>query len=355
MKVLTSNTSKRYNIYIGNDIISQIKSLLSENAISYNKICIVTDDIVQDLYLNELKAALDGDNICSYVIKNGEASKSADNLMELIDFYCENKLTRSDLIIALGGGVIGDLVGFSASVYLRGVKFVQIPTTLLSQVDSSVGGKTAINVKHGKNLMGSFYMPNMVLCDVKTLKTLSNTIFADGMAEVIKYACIANKDLLSDINKLNANSLDYSLLSDIVAECISMKINVVEQDELDLGLRMTLNFGHTFGHAVEKHCGYGTYTHGQAVAIGMVHITKLSENCKITEKGSADKIKAVLEKFNLPTTCPLTNEELYSLCGSDKKNLGKNINLILLNEIGKCFIHKLSYENFHEFLQSEGA
>ncbi len=353
MKILTSNTSKRYNIYVGNDILSQIKSLLQQDNLSYNKICIVTDDVVSNLYLDEVKNAFASDDVCTYIVKNGEASKNSENLLKLIDFYCESKLTRSDLIIALGGGVIGDLVGFSASVYLRGIKFVQIPTTLLAQVDSSVGGKTAINVTHGKNLMGSFYMPNMVLCDVKTLSTLNDLIFADGMAEVIKYACIGNADLISTILRLNPSDIDYTLLTEIVSECIAMKINVVEQDEHDLGLRMTLNFGHTFGHAVEKHFGYGNYTHGQGVAIGMVHITKLSEAHGLTEKGTSQKIIDVLCKFNLPCDCPLSNSQLLSLCANDKKNMGKNINLIILNHIGKCFIHKLSYDDFGKFLDLE--
>lgn len=346
MQIIDVNVSKPYKVFVGENILENTASII-ENICDYKNIVIITDDIVEKLYLDTLKKSFPKDTqIFSFTIKNGEQSKCAENLFEIWSFLAKNHITRSDLIIALGGGVVGDLTGFIASTYLRGVKYLQIPTTLLSQVDSSVGGKTAINIPQGKNLVGSFYQPIAVICDINTLSTLSDKIFSDGMGEVIKYGCIYDKDLFNLINDID----DKRILEKVITKCISIKSKVVCQDEFDTGLRMILNFGHTIGHAVEKYHNFTDYTHGQAVAIGMVYITKLSEKFGATPLGTSDKIKTLCEKSNLPTECDVPNDILFDICCVDKKNLNNVINLIFLKDIGECYIQKLNHTEFKDFL-----
>ena len=346
MHTLTIQTKPAYPVYIGSDLIRNTGSLV-QNLGDFERVCVVTDDNVEKLYLQTVLDSF-GEKVqtASIVIPHGEQSKCLASLGKLYDFFADQKMTRSDLIIALGGGVVGDLTGFAASSFLRGVKYVQIPTTLLAQVDSSVGGKTAIDIPAGKNLVGSFYQPSAVLCDIDTLSTLSDTIFSDGCAEIIKYACIYDASLFDLIYQIH----DRDILEKIITRCLEIKAEVVAEDEKDTGVRMILNFGHTLGHAVEKKYHFSTYTHGQGVAIGMVKITKLSEKAGLTAPGTVKKIAELCQAMKLPIDCEISNEELFDICCLDKKNLHHMIHLILLKEIGSCFIHKLSREEFSDFL-----
>lgn len=348
MQKITVDTKKSYDIYVGEHLLAQTAQLLGEIT-SFAQVVIVTDDIVADLYLDTVKQSFpDQSIVSSFVIKNGEQSKNAENLLALYDFMAEQNITRSDLVIALGGGVVGDLTGFCASSFLRGIKYVQIPTTLLAQVDSSVGGKTAINIKAGKNLVGSFYQPIAVLCDTATLSTLSDPIFSDGVAEIIKYGCIYDRTLFDRISEIR----NKETLEQIIVRCIEIKAEIVKQDEFDLGLRMILNFGHTLGHAVEKYYDFTTYTHGQGVAIGMVKITALSEAAGYTQKGTTKQIVSLLKQFQLPTTCALPDKKALELCCHDKKNINNAIHLILLKEIGSCIVQKMRIEELSSFLNT---
>lgn len=346
MQTIEIQTSHPYPVFVGSNLISNIAQML-EPVCKYQKVAIVTDDIVEKLYLDQvIRSFPNSDHVFSIVFPNGEQTKNSENLLKLYAFYTEKQITRSDLIIALGGGVIGDLTGYSAATYLRGVKYIHIPTTLLAQVDSSVGGKTAINIPQGKNLVGSFYQPVAVFCDIDTLSSLSEVNFSSGVAEVIKYGCIYDKALFDQISKIR----NPETLVKIITRCIKIKAEVVNQDEFDTGLRMILNFGHTIGHAVEKQYHFSTYTHGQAVAIGMVKMTQLSEKAGLTEPGTAQQIAALCQQFGLPTDCEISQEELFASCCLDKKNMNTTIHIILLKQIGECFIHQIPHDQFQEFL-----
>ncbi len=288
---------------------------------------LLTDDTVNALYGERVEASLAsaGFTVVRYVIPHGEASKSATNLIALLEKMATEHLTRADCLVALGGGVVGDLGGFAAAVYLRGIRFVQIPTTLLSMVDASVGGKTAIDLSAGKNLAGAFHQPSLVLCDPDLLATLPPETFADGMAEVIKYAFISDRPLY---DLLASEATDGDRLSEIVRLCIEDKRRVVEADETDRGERQLLNLGHTVGHAVEA-CSHFEISHGSAVAIGMVIMARASEKIGVAAPGTTHALTALLDKYHLPTTCPFSVEELYAAALSDKKRAGGSITLVV--------------------------
>lgn len=338
MKIIDVKASKPYKVYIQSGILNEAQKYISPLG-KYQKVAIVTDDIVDSLYSKMLENNLEnfGYEVVKFVIKNGEASKNAENYIELINFLAINHLTRSDLVIALGGGVVGDLTGFSAATYLRGVDYIQIPTTLLSMVDSSVGGKTAIDIKAGKNLCGSFYQPRLVLCDTDTLKTLPENIFSDGSAEVIKYAILGNRKLFDHLTEYGLNfDKDY-----VISECVRMKSEIVENDEFDTGMRQLLNFGHTVGHAVEILSNF-EISHGSAVAIGMCIVTKACAS------EFYDEVKATIEKFKLPTKTDFKADELTKIMLSDKKRFGDTINLIVPEYIGKCVIKPVKIDELNE-------
>ena len=273
-------------------------------------------------------------------VPHGEQSKRFDILPSLYKALLDFKLTRSDIIITLGGGVIGDIGGFAASTYLRGIKFIQVPTSLLAQVDSSVGGKVAVDLARGKNLVGSFYHPVAVFIDPEVLNTLSDEFFTDGMAEVIKYGCIKDKKFFDFLNRLDSKEKLMDNIEEIIYTCCNIKKLTVERDEKDKGERMLLNFGHTLGHAIEQYYNYSKYTHGVAVAIGMYEITKISEEKGFTKKGSSEQIKEILIKNNLPYEMDVKMEDVIHGIELDKKNLGNDLNLILLKEIGNAEIVK---------------
>ena len=346
MKTVTVNASKSYNILIEKEILWEsgkyVKKILG-NA----RVCIITDDTVNALYSKPLEDSLtsQGISFIKFVIPHGEASKSASNLISLLEFLASSRITRSDALIALGGGVVGDLTGFAAGVYLRGIKFIQIPTTLLAMVDSSVGGKTAINLEAGKNLAGVFHQPSLVLCDPETLDTLPEDIFADGCAEVIKYGIINDREFFDLLKSGIKNNIEV-----IIERCVKNKANIVELDEFDLGTRQLLNLGHTIGHAIEL-CSDLTISHGSAVAIGTVIATKIAIHLNLCPKNDLDEIINLLKSASLPTECPYTASELYSVASADKKRAGDSINLILPYGIGNCKLYKVAVSELEALIE----
>ncbi len=343
MRTLRVNIPDReYDIHIGAGLLESADSLISK-VYSGKKIAVVTDTNVEPLYAGKLKSVLQngGYEVEIIVVEAGEKSKSLGVLEMVYERMLDFGITRSDLIVALGGGVVGDLTGFAAATLLRGVPFVQIPTTLLAQVDSSVGGKVAVNLPKGKNLVGAFYQPKLVIIDTECLKTLTPEILSDGMAEVIKYGAIRDAELFKMLENIKDTEELFAKVPEIVYTCCSIKSEIVEKDEHDTGERMILNFGHTFGHGIEKKYNYSGYTHGMAVAAGMVMACEWGEGRGITESGTCDRMKKILEKYSLPTSADITHSELLAAVGVDKKGIGSKINLILLNKTGDVLIHPI--------------
>lgn len=343
MKTLRVNLSGReYDIYIGKGLLDCAGELIRRIS-SCKKAVVVTDTNVGPLYAEKLCNTLSKNGFETKVITvdAGEQSKSLSVLERLYAEMLDFKITRSDLIIALGGGVVGDLTGFAASSLLRGIPFVQIPTTLLAQVDSSVGGKVAVNLPQGKNLVGAFYQPKQVIIDTECLHTLSPETLADGMAEVIKYGAISDANLFNVLEDIKDTKELFAKIPEIIYTCCNIKRQIVEDDELDTGGRMVLNFGHTFGHAIEKKYGYSGYTHGMAVAVGMVMASEWGEVRGVTPNGTAERMKKILQSYSLPISAELTAEELSSAAGVDKKGVGAKLNLILLKNIGEVLIYPI--------------
>ena len=334
MNCITINASKSYNIKIGSGLLSCVDKELKALG-KIQKICIVSDSVVYPLYGKDMVVLLQGAgfDVISYVFPAGEESKNGHVFLELVNYLAEKKLTRSDLLVALGGGVVGDLAGFAAACFLRGIRFVQIPTTLLAAVDSSVGGKTAIDLPAGKNLCGAFYQPSLVLCDTDALKSLPTEIFRAGCAEVIKYGVLYDAQLFS---YLEETCLNFNLEA-VITRCVELKRDVVMEDEFDTGMRMKLNLGHTIGHGVEAKSNF-TISHGEAVGIGMAIISRAAVKRGMCTQSTCSKILTVLKSFGLPTTTDYCAEELYRYALSDKKRSGGTVSLIIPKEIGNCEI-----------------
>jgi len=345
-EILAKTSMGSYEITIANLSLSQVGKR-ARSLIKGNKAFVVTDGNVAKYYLTKVKESLEsaGFKVESHVIEPGEESKNEKSLFILYDKFHDFGVTRLDLVVALGGGVVGDLAGFAAATYLRGIPLIQLPTTLLAQVDSSVGGKTAIDLPYGKNLVGSFYHPMAVIMDPSVLTTLPRTVMNEGMAEVIKYGCIRDLDLFDQI-KSNRMDLEW-----VLERCIHIKTTVVAKDERDTGERMLLNFGHTVGHAVEKVAGYRNFSHGQAVAIGMVTACEMGEVLGVTKEGTSEKVKACLGKFGLPTECDLPVDEILTAIRSDKKTLSETIYFILLKEIGEGVLYPMNAATLNQTLR----
>lgn len=353
MKMLEINLKDNsYNIYIERNILSRVGEYLKENY-SSKKIAIITDSNLEKLYGELLKKIIEekGFNTKIISVKPGEESKSIDTLKEVYNEFSRFKLGREDLIITFGGGVVGDLGGFAASTYLRGVPYIQVPTSLLAQVDSSIGGKVAVDLPWGKNLVGSFYHPKAVFIDPEMLKTLDKKFLSDGLAEVIKYGCIRDESIIHELMNYTNDEDLLDNIDPLIFKCCSIKKSVVEVDEKDFGERMLLNFGHTLGHIVEKYYNYKEYTHGEAVAIGMAEITRKSEKLHITEKGTSKCIEEVLRKYELPYNAPSMNsEEVFNTIVLDKKSSGESINLIMLKKIGEGVIRKVKINELEHYI-----
>lgn len=336
MKKLTVNVKDAYDILIEKGLITKSGGLI-KTVLTGNKVCLITDTNVYAIYADEVKESLkdQGYEVYEYVFKAGEASKNTAVVIDMVEFMADKGLTRDDGVIALGGGVCGDMAGFAAAIYLRGIKFVQIPTTLLSQVDSSVGGKTAVDLPQGKNLCGAFHQPGLVIIDPNVLDTLSPHFFADGMGEVIKYGCIKSKSLFDRLEKENV----HDFIEDMIYECLDVKRRIIENDEKEHGERALLNFGHTCGHAIEKLWNFETVSHGEAVGIGMVMISRVGEKLGLTASGTADKIAAMLRKYGLKTADTHSTAEIVGAMHSDKKRTATGIKFVMLKSIGDSFIH----------------
>ena len=347
MQTITVNASTSYDIHIGAGILSQTGAKIQAMG-KVNKVCILSDSNVYPLYGKTVTDSLNnyGFEVGSFVFTAGENSKNGYTYLEILNFLAENQLTRTDLIIALGGGVVGDLAGFAAATYLRGIRYIQIPTTLLAAVDSSVGGKTAIDLPAGKNLAGAFYQPSLVLCDTDTLNTLPDEIFRDGCAEIIKYAILFDSSLFSLLWK---EGMDFEREA-VIARCIEHKKWIVEQDERDTGMRRMLNLGHTIGHGVETGSNY-SLSHGKAVAIGMAIVTRAAVQRDFCEKCTGDRILTLLHQFGLPTTTNDTAQMLFSCALSDKKRNGNFVHLILPKAIGHCEIVTIPVSDLIAFIE----
>lgn len=348
MKTLRVNIpGKEYDIRIGEDLLKSAPELI-KSVSNCDRVAVVTDSNVEPLYAVDFKKRMEesGFEVRLITIPAGETSKSPEMLMKIYNEALDFKITRTDLIIALGGGVVGDIAGYAAATLLRGIPYVQIPTTLLAQVDSSVGGKVAIDLPQGKNLVGAFNQPKMVVIDPLCLKTLDDRILCDGMAEVIKYGAIKDKKLFELLESIKSRQELFAKVGEIIYNCCDIKRQVVEEDEFDTGGRMILNFGHTFGHAIEKQFNYETYTHGEGVAAGMVMASRFGEKTGVTEPGTADRIVSILKNYDLPCSVELENKELAEAVAVDKKGVGKNINLILLKSIGDVLIKPIEKSEF---------
>lgn len=349
--------SRSYSILIGPGLLDRAASYREH--LSARQLLIVTDDNVAPLYLQRVQGALAGREVTTVVVPAGEASKTLAHWANLLDRLVENGFHRDCAVVALGGGVVGDLAGFAAACYQRGVGFVQMPTTLLAQVDSAVGGKTGVNHAQGKNLIGAFYQPYLVLADTDTLRTLPERELRAGLAEVIKYGAIMDADFFAWLeNSLDALlALDSGVLSQTIKRCCEMKAQIVAADELEHGIRGLLNFGHTFGHAIENCAGYGRWLHGEAVSIGMAMAAEFSVGLGLLDAAAATRLNNLLERAGLPLTAPdLKAEDLYAAMALDKKVLAGQLRLVLLDQLGAArLVTDFESAKLRDFLSKRAA
>lgn len=320
-----------YDVTIGAGLLRRTAELVP-GCEDVQRVVIVTDDVVEDLFMDAVMGSFmsAGFEVSSFVFQHGEESKNVHTYAAILEHLAARRLTRSDLVVALGGGVVGDLAGFAAATYMRGCKFVQVPTTLLAAVDSSVGGKTAIDLYAGKNLAGAFYQPSAVICDTDCLASLPLAEFANGMAEALKYGVLCDADLF---DLLRGDS--RANLQEIIARCVDIKRAYVEDDEREAGSRRFLNLGHTFGHAIEK-CTYYGVPHGSAVAMGMVMAAREAERRGLARAGLAEQLSEVFAEVGLPTSTDVPAQMLSQAVLSDKKRRGDTITFVLPCEVGKC-------------------
>lgn len=348
MQEVTVHASRDYGILIGAGLLPRLGQEAAR-CVKGRKVCIVSETNVYPHHGATAEESLKkaGFTVVSYVFPAGESSKDGQNYLTLLNFLAENQLTRADLLIALGGGVVGDLCGFAAATYLRGVAFIQVPTTLLAAVDSSVGGKTAIDLPAGKNLAGAFYQPSLVLCDTNTLSTLPDEIFRDGCAEVIKYGILYDRNFF-DYLRSTGVSFDREK---VIRRCVELKRDVVAEDEFDTGARMKLNLGHTVGHGIEAKSQFAV-SHGKAVAIGTAIVSRAAAKCGMLSQADANAIVDILNAYGLPTATEYSAEELAHFMRSDKKRSGGTVNLIIPREIGRCETIPTPVEKLAAFVET---
>ena len=351
MKTVHSDASKSYDVRIGRGLLDDCGRQIAER-VHCASAAVVADDTVYALYGERVCASLEaaGVRTVCYVFPHGEKSKNLLEYAKILNFLAENRVTRADALIALGGGVTGDLGGFAAATYLRGIPFVQMPTTLLAAVDSSVGGKTAVDLPAGKNLAGAFYQPELVLCDLDTLDSLPREIFLDGCAEVIKYAVLGSRELFA----LLADIPSGKGLEEVTARCVEMKRDFVQSDERDRGARQMLNLGHTFGHAVEASSRF-TLSHGKSVAIGMAMILRAACSRGLCSAETRDAVIALLQRYGLPTECPYPADMLLGALSADKKIFGTRLNLVVPTDIGACRLLPVGVDELSGWLRDGGA
>lgn len=363
MKQIRIKTSKSYDYLIGNDILDNIVDFISATMMGKlpGKVAIITDETVEKLYVNahgKLVKNLTnaGIDVFKFAFPCGENAKNMQTVEYILQALAlsDVSLGREDLIIAVGGGVVGDIAGFIASIYLRGINYINIPTTLLAAVDSSIGGKTGVNLKQGKNLAGSFWQPSLVVFDMKTLKTLPADLIAEGLVEAIKCGIIADRDLFEHIDSkkvdLSKNEIERKDLKIIVSETVGIKKAFVEVDEFDTGSRMLLNFGHTIGHAIEK-CSDYSISHGRAVAMGMCMILKMAVSHGICEEDFLERLEFLLKVLGFNLDCPFSAKHLMTTIVSDKKRSGDFINLVFPVKLGKATVEKIKLDEFRKWLE----
>ena len=335
-------TAQPYSVTIQRGALDRVGDILAQVKKPGCRAMLISETNVAPLYGDRVAASLEqaGYRVSRFVFPAGEESKQIATVCRMYEALAQNDFTRGDFIVTLGGGVCGDMGGFAAATYLRGIPFAQVPTTLLSQVDASVGGKTGVDLPFGKNLVGAFHQPLAVIEDPDTLKTLSPHYFRDGLGEVIKYGCIQSRDLFEALEE--GRALDD--LEAVLARCVACKKELVEEDAKDTGRRMILNFGHTFGHALEKLHHFRDLSHGEAVGIGMVMACTAGERLGVTKPGTAQRVKAVLEQYGLPTQDRFSKEEVVAATALDKKSDGDTLRLILLKDIGESVIYPIRRE-----------
>ncbi|MBQ8354356.1 MAG: 3-dehydroquinate synthase [Oscillospiraceae bacterium] len=348
MTTIEVNASKHYTVEIGSGLLPGLGPRLAALG-GAQRVCIVSDSNVWPLYGAAADASLHaaGLETCAFIFPAGESSKNGATYLELLNFLAENRLSRSDILVALGGGVVGDLTGFAAATYQRGIRFVQVPTTVLAAVDSSVGGKTAIDLPAGKNLAGAFCQPSHVLCDIDCLSTLPDDIFRDGCAEVIKTAILFDEKLFMELIR---DGLKFDR-ERVIAACVRHKRDIVVADEFDRGQRNLLNLGHTFGHAVEKLSDF-TLSHGKAVAIGTAMAARAAVSLGLADQGTATRIMWLLERFGLPIFTHRSAEALTNTALSDKKRTGDSVKLILPKAVGECAIVPTPVSKLESIIQA---
>jgi len=346
MRRIDVTASKDYSVWIGNGLLSQAGGRIME-ACGGAIAAVVTDDVVNELYGDVVKRSLRdaGYTTVKYVFPHGERSKNMETFISILNVLTQANLTRTDVLVALGGGVVGDTAGFAAATYLRGVPFAQIPTTVLAMVDSSVGGKTAVDLPSGKNQVGAFYQPDIVLCDVDALQTLPEEVFLDGCAEMIKHGVILSAELFEMLKEPI-----FPVLEEVLSRNITIKRDIVAADERDTGIRQILNFGHTIGHGIEKHSDY-TVSHGKAVAIGMVIASRGACRMGLCDENCHLEIVDAVKRYNLPVDTHLSPEALIEAAYFDKKRSGQRITLILPEMIGKCVAKSFSMDELETFIR----
>ena len=348
METVHVKAGRDYDVLIAGGLLDRCGEYIA-TVTGSRRCALVTDSDVAPLYAGRVEASLRraGISPCTYTFPAGEQNKNLTTYGEILEFFSENRLTRSDFVVALGGGVAGDMAGFAAATYQRGIDYIQMPTTFLAASDSSVGGKTAVDLEAGKNLVGAFWPPRLVLCDCDTFQTLPEGTFADGVAETLKYGLIADKQFFQFL-------MDRPIrepIAEVVRRCVEIKASVVAEDEYENGKRKLLNFGHTLGHAIEE-CSAYTVTHGHAVAIGMVLATRAAERLGYSPKGTLETVIAGNERYGLPTACAYTADELYHAATGDKKRRGGEIDVVVLEEIGKAKMVRLDMEGLQAFVEA---
>ena len=342
------NVLGKYDIAIGEHLIERV-GMAIKRVCKGNHCCVVSDSNVAPLYAETLLDSLrsSGYEPSLFVFEHGEKNKNLTTITQMLNFFAQQELTRSDFVVALGGGVVGDMAGFAAAIYLRGIQYVQIPTTLLAQIDSSVGGKTGCDLEYGKNLVGAFHHPALVLIDTDVLSTLPDEYMKDGMGELIKYGVIKSPEIFEILEKETC----FARLNELIYMCISIKAELVEKDFTEQGDRALLNFGHTVGHAIEKIENFCGISHGCAVAIGMCVITRAAEQFDLCHEGNAKRIEAVCEKYGLPTGYTASSEEIAKAALSDKKRQGNIIKLALIRKIGDSYLCPIDCNKLDQFLE----
>lgn len=351
MKSVHVTASRQYDVKIEAGLLDRCGEELRTVSRAQTA-AVISESCVFPLYgervIRSLEAA--GFRTAVLVLPAGEASKNLENFGKILNFFAEQHLSRSDVAVALGGGVVGDITGFAASAYRRGIDYLQIPTTLLSAVDSSVGGKTAVDLATGKNLAGAFWQPVMVLCDPQVLQTLPEQVYRAGCAEVIKYGLLGNAGFFRELGETPVREqAEY-----VIEQCVSMKRDIVDADEFDRGQRALLNMGHTFGHAIENESGY-TISHGYAVAAGMAIITRAAVKKGFCPPETEKELLRLLEKYGLPTETEYDVETLYAGALSDKKVRGSSIDLVVPEGTGKSSVHRVPVEELKDWLRCGGV